>query len=449
MRENHINRLVLGVRYVLFPPRAAELPVRRLCQRCFSRITHHVSRFTFHVSRFTRLLSPLALCLLIWLPVLPTHACRYNVRDLGFVDGTNDFYTLYGVVRQDTPGETVGQFTQAAQAAFQDANVRFEVINVDRQKEHAALQYVAKWSLAAFPALVLVSPDGHSLPVPIPEAGSSFAASLTAALKEIVSSPKRTELIQQAVQAYGVVLLIEGAEAQANQQARRAINQAIAAITADMRNLPKPIVRPPVMVSLAPELYAPEKLLLWSLGLNTEPTNSPRAAVIYGKARWIGPLMRGPEISEANLTGILAVVGADCECGMDIAWTRGTRLPGQWGEALHAQATKSLGFDAEDPLVKLEAERILGRQMAASGDPSGYKEVALPTLAGPSPGQTLSTGPATNAASLRASSRKTSLNPALAENGFVLGRLAWTLGAMALLAIAAAGLILWRTSRRR
>jgi hypothetical protein len=391
---------------------------------------------------------PLALCLLAWLPVFPTHACRYNVRDLGFVDGANDFYTLYGFVCQDTPAETVSQFTQAAQAAFEDGNVRLEVVVTDRQKEHAAMQYVAKWSLAAFPALVLVSPDGQSLPVPIAEAGVSLAARLTPALKEIVSSPKRAEIMQQAARSYGVVLLIEGAEAPANQQASIAVNRAIAAVAADIKNLPKPIVRPPVMVSLAPELYAQEKVLLWSLGLNTEPANSPRAAVIYGKARWIGPVMHGPEITEANLTGILAVVGADCECGMDITWTRGTRLPGKWDQALHAQATKSLGFDPEDPLVKLESERILGRQSGASGDSSGYKQVALPALAGSSPGQTLPNAPATNAPSLRASSQKTSLSPALAENSFVLSRLACTLGAIALAAIAAAGLILWRSRRR-
>jgi len=391
----------------------------------------------------------LALCLLICLPLLPAHACRYNVRDLGFIEGTNDFYTLYGFVRQDTPPDLLSQLTQAAREAFPETNVRFEAVNIDRQKDHAAMQHVAKSSLAAFPALLLVSPDGQVLPVPIPEAGASFTASLTAALKEIVSSPKRAEISQQAAQAFGVVLLIEGTEAQANQQARSVVSQAIADITADMRNLPKTIIRPPVMVSLAPELYAPEKVLLWSLGLNTEPANSPRAAVIYGKARWIGPLMRGPEISAANLTGILAVVGADCECGMDITWTRGTRLPGKWDEALHAQATKSLGFDPEDPLVKLEAEGILRRQMAASADRAGDKEVASPALGVPSPSQTLSTGPTTNASSLGKSSRKTSLSPALAESGFAFSRLAWTLGAMALLAIAAAGLILWRPWRRQ
>jgi hypothetical protein len=69
--------------------------------------------------------------------------------------------------------------------------------------------------------------------------------------------------------------------------------------------------------------------------------------------------MRGEEISDGNLTRIMSIIGADCECGLDLSWTRGTRLPVRWGEAVRRQAAKSLGFDPESPMVQAEVGRIL------------------------------------------------------------------------------------------
>jgi len=108
-------------------------------------------------------------------------------------------------------------------------------------------------------------------------------------------------------------------------------------------------------------------VLLWSLGLDPTRITEPRAAVLFGKARWIGPLMKGAEISEPNLTGIFSLVGADCECDLDPTWIQGTRLPVRWEPKLHALVTKSLGFDPENPLIKIEVSRILGRRGSGKG----------------------------------------------------------------------------------
>ncbi|HYV29195.1 MAG TPA: hypothetical protein VFA77_16800, partial [Candidatus Eisenbacteria bacterium] len=215
---------------------------------------------------------------------------------------------------------------------------------------------------AAFPAGVLVSPDGQSLPLAFGKSQQTFRESLVAALDEIVSSPKRDEIVQRVTRDYAAILLIEGPNADENGRARKAIAEAIKQIGGQLSALPKVIAHAPSLLVLDPASFARERVLLWSLGLSPEKITQTRAAVIYGKARWIGPLMKDEEINEGNLSRLLSIIGADCECGLDISWTQGTRLPVRWDEKLHAQLAKALSFDPENPLVKIEVGRIVGRR---------------------------------------------------------------------------------------
>ena len=60
-----------------------------------------------------------------------------------------------------------------------------------------------------------------------------------------------------------------------------------------MKAMPKVISEPPVMIVLNAESLPGEKVLLWSLGLGAATPAQPRAVMLYGKARWIGPLDEG------------------------------------------------------------------------------------------------------------------------------------------------------------
>jgi hypothetical protein len=86
--------------------------------------------------------------------------------------------------------------------------------------------------------------------------------------------------------------------------------------------------------------------------------------------------MRGEEISERNLLGLLSAVAAGCECGFDSSRTRGTMLPIRWDEGMRGRAAKALGFDPENPMVKMEVSSILRTEYAASGLPFGYVELS-------------------------------------------------------------------------
>jgi hypothetical protein len=378
---------------------------------------------------------------LLWSP-LSGIACRYNVRDVGFVDLETERYHLYCYVRRETPAETMMAFRRAAAEALRDSNVEFEVIEVESPTAHPALAHHATVASEPHPAAVLVSPDGQSLPLKLPASGADLAAALSGAFDELVSSPLREAIVAGVSRAFGTVLLIEGTDVQANERARAAIAEALEQIRAGMKSLPKAIAEPPALVVLDAVALAREKVLLWSLRLDAKPQEIPRAAVVYGKARWIGPMMNGEEISLRNLVGIFSIIGADCECGLDLAWTQGTRLPVRWGEALRARLAKGLGFDPESPVVQTEVSWILGRRGSSSGTaPAGSRVEGQP------PAQAAGMMAAT--ASPAAVGQRVTDEPATDVGPGALGSTWRVLGVLAVLVLLAGGGLWWRAVATR
>lgn len=327
-----------------------------------------MDRLCVSVKKMEKLLYKLILivCLWIFFQNQSTFACRYNIRETGFVDlGTAPYY-LYGLVRTDTPEEITLSFKQILSSAFTDCNIITEMINIDEQKDHQALKYITLWQIHSFPAVILVSPDGRSLVIYEKKDNESFKRTLNSAIKNIISSPIREAIMNEVIKSYGVILLIEGKNPQENQKYRKAALSAIDNIRNQMKMMVKSIENPPVLISMKPGSFSNEKILLWSLGLDEHEAQT-RAAVFYGKARWIGPLIKTEEISEMNLTKILSAIGLDCECGLDVSWVEGTLLPMKWDHSRQAQVARLLEFDPENPLVKLEVNRIL--KMGSSSYP--------------------------------------------------------------------------------
>lgn len=304
-------------------------------------------------------------------------ACQYNVREIGFVDLGTEPYFLFGFVNQETPLEITSSFRQISSDLLLDSNIEFEIINTNKQKEHSAMKYLELWSIKSFPAAVLVSPDGQSLVLPVTKPNQPFERTLQLALDEILTSPKREEILRKVSEAYGVVLLIEGVNDRENKMVYEVALSVIEIIKRKMDLMPKNIKYPPVLILLDHKSIQEEPILLWSLGLNAEKITQPHAAIIYGKARWIGPLFRGEEITKSDLSAILSIIGSDCECGVDIMWLEGTMLPLKWNIKMQVQVAKNLGFDPENPIIKMEVTRIMKLNSSYPGVPyrTGQSEI--------------------------------------------------------------------------
>ncbi len=389
----------------------------------------------------------LLICLWLCIQTHPALACRYNVRETGFVDLGIEPYYLFGYVSKDTTPEITSTFKQVSYAALMDSSIRVEVIDTDQQKDHPAMKLLDLWRIQSFPSAVLLSPDGQSLPVPVTKPGRPFKETLWSALDDILSSPKREEIVQQVSKTYGAVLLIEGADAEQNKKAKVAASGAIEKVSMQMEWMPKPIAYPPVLLTIGSESFSREKILLWSLGLDAEKVSKPYAVVLYGRARWIGPLFEGEQITETDLANVLFVIGADCECGFDYRWLQGTMLPVRWDEEMQARVAESLGFDPENPMIKMEMSRIIGRGYSSyPGVPFGYEEFVVGSVNEP---EQILSAPAQNTASpVSTAAESVSGESVLAESEPVLQKPLFLIAGLAVLIIAVGLFIVFRAARR-
>ena len=92
-------------------------------------------------------------------------ACRFNVRDVGFVDLGSKPYQLFCYVERNTPQELISQIEDISLAALLDSNIETEVVNVDQQDAHPSHAYLTNANLKKLPIAALVSPDGRSIPL--------------------------------------------------------------------------------------------------------------------------------------------------------------------------------------------------------------------------------------------------------------------------------------------
>jgi hypothetical protein len=413
--------------------------------------------------------------------------CMYNVRDVGFTDiGVRIPYRLYYYVREDTPETLTSTFRQISYAVLMDSNIEVEIINVDQQREHPdrmvrdpAMKYLDFWELQSFPAAILVSPKGQSLILPVfsmLDSSIQYPASsiqyreLWSALESIVTSPKREEILSSIVEAYCVVLLIQGEDATENKKVRAAVVNAIAEISRLMSQMPKPIEEPPHLVVIPPELFSQERTLLWSLGVNRDQGSVnrdqgnphslltdpyfPVVAVLYGRGRRIGPLLAGKRITATEVFSILSAIGSAEWCEVDEGSVLGTMFPLRWGEEIQSEAARSLGFDAESPMVKTEMSQILSMGLSSRIDGEGTVERAgtadVPLLEEYSEKTVaLESGPDAATVSPAQFRELVSLKPAASEVGTVFRRVLFIVGGMVLLILAGGVFIILRARQKR
>lgn len=268
-------------------------------------------------------------------------ACKYSVRDVAFVDLGADPYRLRIHLPAGVESAAVNTVVTEALAG---SNVRHELV-VDPPVT----------SIRA----MLTAPDGRELDIPI---ASPDADAIRSAVSGVLASPLTRQLLEQTLDHHSVVLVVPGSDADVNASAALVAHNAARAITADLDRLPKPIDHGPVVVSLTAEQAKAERVLLFAMGIGLD-RSKPVAdiAVVYGRLRRLGPVLRVPPTQTADLAANMNYVGQDCECELDRAWMTGPMVPHVWSAADAQLAAESLDFDPGSPLVHTEIRQILAR----------------------------------------------------------------------------------------
>jgi len=285
-------------------------------------------------------------------------ACRFNVRDVGFVDLENQPYGFFCFVSNSTEKQIADDFMEIATAQLSQTNIKAITVNVDQASDHPAMKYLSP-DAKNFPVFILLSPSKQVTPIDSVEKGDGFKDSLRDTLEKIVSSPIRKEIIEKTIDAFGVVLIIEGPDAEENKKAVLDGQAAIKEITAQMSYLLKHIAKPPVLIQLKRQKQAQEEILLWSMGIDADDITQPYAIIFYGRGRRMGPVLSGKDLAEEMLLKFFYVIGADCECDLDRSWMQGNMMPAKWDSDQLKILSEQLGFDTEHPMIKLEMSQII------------------------------------------------------------------------------------------
>jgi len=286
-------------------------------------------------------------------------ACRYTVREIGFSDLGYEPYYAYFFIDSDVSEEEASTLEKLSFALLYETNVKFEIINIEKQKNADALKYKELHKINSLPSLVLVTPGDESYVYTIQKGGTALTEAVWLILEQLVWSPVRQAIVQQLLQSYCVVLFIEGTDGSLNNSGIKEVNFAVKDIEQSLGLMPKIVNSAPHIILLKPGDWVNEKVLLQNLGFDEKVSKEPAVAVIYGRGRILGPVLTGSGINRRTLYNLLTIVGADCECGLDHSWILGRMLPLRWESSVQTELVKFLDFDVESPLIKTEMSQIV------------------------------------------------------------------------------------------
>jgi len=279
-------------------------------------------------------------------------ACPYIIRDSGYIVHEPRPFHLYVFVDHTAPGSAKlsQRVHKAAATEFADANVELKLVPVEADEPTDAVAYYQRAGSPKLPAAVLVSARDDVLLLPGFGAAWSNERSLRQALRRVASSPARQRIIANLVRPWCVVLLGVGTEGAAAKGAESLIGESIESVRetvekADQRRLSLPYV---LRVSLRDPN---ERALLWSLGLLDADRNAPRVAVLFGRGRRLGPVLKGAQLTPTKLSHLLWLLGQNCTCTSDPAWLLGPVAPLVWPRRQAQQVASMLGFDPNSPMA--------------------------------------------------------------------------------------------------
>ena len=133
-------------------------------------------------------------------------ACRFNVRDVGFVDLGSEKYQLFIFVPDAMPAAELESLKSIAYATYLESNVIAKVLTASAAAKGEAAPFLPSNLKQA--QAVLISADGkRSLPVSLAVEGKPLSVSAWDGLESVFDSSRRNTVVSKVYEHYGVILL--------------------------------------------------------------------------------------------------------------------------------------------------------------------------------------------------------------------------------------------------
>ncbi len=302
--------------------------------------------------------------------------CPYSIRDSAFIGGdSRPSYQLLLIT--DSEVEALRDYIDAATTAWlSDANVTAEIVSTNSATVRAVREELAA---NTFP------PDGLTVVLVSPDSGATHLGSLAAEeitldtvmqlIAAAVESPVRSQMRDQLVDAWCVLLVLHRDDPEAAKRAAETARTAGDRIVGTTTEMDRTVENPPVVIVMNKTDPA-EQVLLDSLGMSDEDSSASenvRVAMLTGRGELRGPVLEGDGIHEESVYELLEMLGRNCTCTTDDVWHNGPVIPMEWSPEMQSAVEDSLGFDPEDP----EAIGAITGVVAGLESSLGYQEAPM------------------------------------------------------------------------
>lgn len=289
-------------------------------------------------------------CILILGSSIIAWACRYTVREIGFSSLSN---SLYSIVLIDGNIDPRAPEYNVIRKQLADSNIGLIILDPAKDQEHPAIKR-AKLEGLSFPYSILWTPLKDRIYLPKEQ-------TLQKLVDEVLYSILRNKISSQFYNHFAITVLVESHDQEMNTTALSILQKSCDDINNRMPNMPKQVEHGAQVLSISASDWKNERVFLWALGIEKIPEN-PIAFIIYGRGRIIGNLIDFTAIQKQAVFKRLAMIGADCECGLDRKWMLGPQIPMNWSLENRQLLTDELGFDVDNPMVLAEMSHILSKE---------------------------------------------------------------------------------------
>ena len=300
----------------------------------------------------------------------PSLACRFTVREIGFSTLSQTNYTF--VVIDNGKGSSKATL-KTLQAYKKDSNIGVIHLNEGRDQHNPIVQLAKRKGLTS-PSIFLLSPDNRLCLLKGEEQNIKRIFTET-----VLDSPFRKKLREDTETTFAYVISIDGLDQRKNKKALKLVDAACQQLKELMPLMPKEVKCAPIVIRLTKDDFEKEKVLLWSLGLDTI-SEEPRAIIVYGRGRVMGNALNYQQIEDSLVYRYLSMIGADCECGLDRKWMLGLQIPMVWDVDCRQSLAAELGFDVDNPSILAEMSRIISKEQVeenAQGVGYGLESIDL------------------------------------------------------------------------